>query len=67
MALVWTREEDILAMDLYVRVGGRNGGSIPGATSSQIIELSETLNRLGAYPLERRDEKYRTPTAFTSS
>lgn len=59
MALDWTREEDILAMDLYVRVGARNGGSIPGAGSSEIIQLSEMLKKLSAYPPDRQDDKYR--------
>jgi hypothetical protein len=45
-------------------VGGRNGGSIPGASSPQVIELSETLKRLGAYPAELQGEKYRNPNGF---
>jgi 5-methylcytosine-specific restriction enzyme A len=61
MALVWTWEEDILAMDLYVRVGARNGGSIPGKGSRVIIQLSELLKKLSAYPPELQDEKYRNP------
>ena len=61
MTLDWTREEDILAMDLYVRVGARNGGSIPGAGSGEIIQLSEMLKKLSAYPPDRQDDKYRNP------
>jgi len=61
VALDWTREEDILAMDLYVRVGARSGGSVPGAGSKEIIELSEMLRKLSAYPPDRQDDKYRNP------
>jgi hypothetical protein len=57
--LVWTREEIILAMDLYVSVGALAGGSIPGNTSPAITQLSAQLRRLGAYPTEVQDEKYR--------
>jgi hypothetical protein len=64
MALVrldWTREEIILAMDLYVTVGAFGGGPIPGKNSAQIVQLSELLKELGAYPPERQGEKYRNP------
>jgi hypothetical protein len=61
MALDWTREEDILAMDLYVRAGACNGGSIPGAGSREIIQLSEMLKKLSAYPPDRQEDKYRNP------
>src|SRR5689334_3849276 len=53
--LVWTREEIILAMDFYVRVGAHTGGPIPGQTTAQIVELSGLLKKLGAYPPERQD------------
>jgi hypothetical protein len=64
MALVrldWTREEVILAMDLYATVGAFAGGPIPGNTSAQIVQLSELLKELSAYPPERQGEKYRNP------
>jgi hypothetical protein len=57
--LVWTREEIILAMDLYVSTGALAGGSIPGSTSAEITQLSAQLRKLGAYPPEIQDEKYR--------
>jgi hypothetical protein len=57
--LIWTREEIILAMDLYVSVGGLTGGSVPGSTSRTVTELSAQLKQLGAYPPEVQDEDYR--------
>src|SRR5262249_781294 len=59
--LVWTREEVILAMDFYIRVGAYAGGPVPGQTTAQIGELSELLKKLSAYPPERQDVKYRNP------
>jgi hypothetical protein len=64
MALVrldWTREEIILAMDLYLTVGAFGGGPIPGNSSAQIVQLSDLLKRLSAYPPERQGETYRNP------
>jgi hypothetical protein len=64
MALIrldWTREEIILAMDLYVTVGAFGGGPIPGNNSVQIVQLSDLLKRLSAYPTEQQGEKYRNP------
>jgi hypothetical protein len=59
--LDWTREEIILAMDLYVTVGAFAGGPIPGNSSVQIVQLSDLLKRLSAYPPEQQGEKYRNP------
>jgi hypothetical protein len=59
--LVWTREEVILAMDLYVRLDVLHGRTIPDQTSDEIVRLSELLKKLSAYPPERQDEKYRNP------
>jgi hypothetical protein len=64
MALIrldWTREEIILAMDLYVTVGAFGGGPIPGNSSAQIVQLSDLLKELSAYPPEQQGEKYRNP------
>lgn len=55
----WTREEVILAMDLYVNVGAYAGGSIPGNGSAEVTALSALLKRLGAHPPELQGEKYR--------
>lgn len=60
----WTREEIILAMDLYVKVGALGGGSIPGAESAQIMQFSSLLQDLGAYPPELRGDKYRNPNGI---
>jgi 5-methylcytosine-specific restriction protein A len=57
----WTREEVILAMDLYVAVGALHGAPIPGAGSAEILQLSGLLQNIGAYPPELRGEKYRNP------
>lgn len=52
----WTRDELILALDLYVR----NTASPPGKTSAEISELSECLNRLGAR-IAGQYENFRNP------
>ncbi|PLS75757.1 MAG: hypothetical protein CYG61_05480 [Actinobacteria bacterium] len=57
--LDWTREEVILAIDLYVQSGARGGGPIPGKTSAAVAELSDLLHRLAAYPRSEQGEKYR--------
>src|SRR5262249_48443441 len=57
----WTREEVILAMDFYVRIGAFAGGPIPGRESTEISQLSDLLRELSAYPPERQGEKYRNP------
>ena len=58
--LDWTREEIILAMDLYVRSGGLGGGHhLPGPKAPGVIELSDLLRTLSAYPAELWPEKYR--------
>src|SRR5262249_15789325 len=59
--LDWTREEVILAMDFYVRIGAFAGGPIPGRESTEISQLSDLLRELSAYPPERQGEKYRNP------
>ena len=59
--LVWKREEVILAMDLYVRLGAHEGRPIPDQTSAEIVQLSDVLKKLSAYPAENQGEKYRNP------
>jgi hypothetical protein len=59
--LDWTREEVILAMDLYVRIGAFAGGPIPGNRSAEIVGLSNLLHKLSAYPPELQGDKYRNP------
>jgi len=53
----WTRDETILALDLYFDCEGR----IPSPTDPRIIELSETLNRLPIHALEYRKANFRNP------
>jgi hypothetical protein len=59
--LDWTREEIILAMDLYVTSGAFRGGPIPGQRSAAIVQLSGLLQELSAYPKELQGGKYRNP------
>jgi hypothetical protein len=59
--LDWTREEVILAMDLYVTVGAMNGGPVPGTESAETVQLSALLKTLSAYPPELQPDKYRNP------
>jgi 5-methylcytosine-specific restriction protein A len=51
----WVRDELILALDMYLRYAGNP----PGKESSQIIELSETLNRLARYLGLARADRFR--------
>ncbi len=59
--LDWTREEIILAMDLYVTSGAFSRGPVPGQRSDNIIQLSRLLQELSAYPRELQGEEYRSP------
>ena len=52
----WSRDELILALDLYVRFKGNP----PGKSSAEIVELSKLLNRL-ALPSESHDGEFRNP------
>jgi predicted HNH restriction endonuclease len=51
----WVRDELILALDLYLRYAGNP----PGKDSTEIIELSETLNHLARYLRLTRAERFR--------
>src|SRR5262249_37275635 len=59
--LSWTREEVILAMDFYIKIGADQGGPVPGHSSTDIVQLSTLLKKLGAYPPELQGDKYRNP------
>ena len=52
---VWTRDELVLALDLYL--GSRL--ALPGKRSAEVLELSATLNRLGAVLFGDRGEDFR--------
>jgi len=51
----WTRDELILALELYLR----NPSSPPGKESRAVIELSELLNKLGRVLGHRDNETFR--------
>ena len=57
----WSREEDILALDLFVRSGLLNGGHFLGRSHPLVIELSNTLRLMPVNPEILRDPKYRNP------
>ncbi|WP_158304258.1 HNH endonuclease [Solidesulfovibrio magneticus] len=50
----WTRDELILALDLYIK----HRGSPPGKNSAAVLQLSNQLNEMGRN-VECRDEDYR--------
>jgi 5-methylcytosine-specific restriction enzyme A len=51
----WSREELILALDLYLRHHAR------GPNDSQVVALSETLNRFRIHPERTDAERFRNP------
>jgi hypothetical protein len=57
----WTREEDILALDLFIRCGVMNGGPFIDENDPHVIALSRELRLLRANPGAPRHEKYRSP------
>jgi hypothetical protein len=63
VALNWTREEVVLALDLYVRSGAAGGGPVPTQASDAVQALSALLKRFSAYPKEEQGAKYRSPDA----
>ena len=54
----WTREEIILALDLYFRVGRR----VPNPTDHPVIEVSTWLNQLPLHPVSVRAPNFRNPS-----
>lgn len=55
----WTREECILALELFVR-GGRKQID---KRRQEVVEVSRCLQALPAYPASERDEKFRNPSS----
>ena len=53
----WTRDELILALDLYFQVSPSNTSQ----SNPQIVELSDLLNRLPIHARQDADEKFRNP------
>jgi hypothetical protein len=58
----WTREEDILALDLFVRRGVLNGGPLIDENDPYVSALSKELRLLRAHPDVPRHGKYRSPS-----
>ena len=54
---VWSRDELILAMDLYVR----HRPTLPGPRHAEVIALSDLLNRIGRLSGTNMNEVYRNP------
>lgn len=54
----WTRDETILALELYLSLGG---ASVPGPSDPRVITLSEELRALPVHPPEARRETFRNP------
>ena len=53
----WTRDETILALELYQACGA----SIPGKRDPRVIALSERLRVLQIHPVESRVASFRNP------
>lgn len=53
----WTRDELILALDLYFRENPNHTSD----TNPEVIKLSDTLNRLPVHPISKHEEKFRNP------
>jgi 5-methylcytosine-specific restriction enzyme A len=54
----WTRDETILALDLYLRTRP----SVPSDTHPEVIALSELLRALPIHPRRDRNETFRNPS-----
>jgi hypothetical protein len=57
----WHRDELILALDLFVRLGCLSGGSIPERDDAAVVELSRRMNTLPIWGTEQRAETFRNP------
>ncbi|MCA9877698.1 MAG: hypothetical protein KC442_07950 [Thermomicrobiales bacterium] len=55
----WTREECILALDLFVRAGRKQVDK----KRAEIVELSGHLQALPFYPPSERNPKFRNPSS----
>ena len=53
----WTRDELILALELYFREPAARGSK----THSEVIALSDVLNRLPLHPRSEREQFFRNP------
>jgi len=53
----WTRDEVILALDLYLDCDGR----VPGAEDPRVVALSRLLQNLPIHALEAKNDRFRNP------
>lgn len=53
----WSRDETILALNLYLEVGS----DVVGASDIRVIRLSETLRRLPVHAEAKKTEIFRNP------
>lgn len=58
----WKKDESILALDLYIRVGYR----VLSGNHPDVIALSEFMNALPIHPQELRDSKFRNPSGINT-
>lgn len=58
----WTKDESILALDLYSRVGYR----VLSGNHPEVVALSELMNSLPIHPQELRDSKFRNPSGINT-
>jgi hypothetical protein len=61
-AIAWTREEDILALNLFVNGGVVNGGQFLSESHPLVVALSETLRALSTHPGVPREDHFRNPS-----
>jgi 5-methylcytosine-specific restriction enzyme A len=57
----WTRDEVILALDLFIRSERRQ----LSASHAEVIALSQTMQRLPYHPPEARDASFRNPNGIS--
>jgi hypothetical protein len=58
----WHRDELILALDLYVRLGSIGGGPIPGKDDAEVVELSRRMSLLPIWSAGDRATTFRNPS-----
>ena len=51
----WVRDEIVLALDVYFEIGAQS------ATTPEVIELSELLNKLPIHTDRPQEDKFRNP------
>ena len=58
----WHRDELILALDLYVRVGAIGGGALPDRDHPEVVELSRRISLLPIWSDGERASTFRNPS-----